>query len=628
MRRLSGILLAVMMSVTCSAQLDLKALKEQSQADAMNRKAESEAGLSRRRQNWDAFLEQRKEEWGRIVSKRDLEWTDFLSDSEWTVFEDFLKFERPQRQKPVVMPEAEPLPEPEPGVPVIPKNEPIVVPQDSIVISYPLLPIIIKEPVAVVPTVIEPVKEPQKPVIEPVKEPVTEPVKELEEPVTEPVTEPAKEPVTEPVKEPEKVAEPEKPVRDVPVITPPIIVPPVITPPVITPPVTVPDDGNELRKEIEKQPDALPCKPSEPDDGLRTAAFAFYGNSQKVMYDTTVKNFKFSKFGQKDIANFWKETSETNYTPTVEKLLEAKDEIGLSDWGFYMFVNEFAKSVFSSKDVALLYTWFLLVRAGFDVKVGYTNTSFVLMLPSETVLYEIDCIAIDGKRYYVIQSGAGSGVRTYRGSYAGGNQLGVEQRQSLTLGGNLAERNVTFKFKKKEYSMSFSYDPDLIEYYKALPQAQFEVFFNSSPSDALKESIARNLKPVVSEMNMPDAMNFLLRFVQLSLPYKTDPEQFGKEKYFYADELFAYPYCDCEDRSVLYTYLVHTLLGVDAVGTEFPGHMATAVSVDYPVDGVSYDINGRKFIMADPTYMNSSVGQCIPKYETTAPKIHLINFAE
>ena len=41
--------------------------------------------------------------------------------------------------------------------------------------------------------------------------------------------------------------------------------------------------------------------------------------------------------------------------------------------------------------------------------------------------------------------------------------------------------------------------------------------------------------------------------------------------------LFYYPYCDCEDRSVLYSYLVRNLLKLDVVLLDYPNHIATAV---------------------------------------------------
>ena len=43
------------------------------------------------------------------------------------------------------------------------------------------------------------------------------------------------------------------------------------------------------------------------------------------------------------------------------------------------------------------------------------------------------------------------------------------------------------------------------------------------------------------------------------------------------DEPLFYPYSDCEDHSVLFAYLVRELPGLEVIGLDYPGHVATAV---------------------------------------------------
>ena len=80
-----------------------------------------------------------------------------------------------------------------------------------------------------------------------------------------------------------------------------------------------------------------------------------------------------------------------------------------------------------------------------------------------------------------------------------------------------------------------------------------------------------------------DAVNVLLRFVQTGFSYLTDSEQFGREKFMFPEETLSYPYSDCEDRSFLFAYLVSSLLGLDVIGLDYPGHVATAVKFSSPV---------------------------------------------
>ena len=84
-------------------------------------------------------------------------------------------------------------------------------------------------------------------------------------------------------------------------------------------------------------------------------------------------------------------------------------------------------------------------------------------------------------------------------------------------------------------------------------------------SDEVASSILPPLQDAIQGKTETDAANILLNFVQTAFLYQTDHEQFGYEKPFFVEETFYYPYCDCEDRAVLYAYLVKELLGLDIV---------------------------------------------------------------
>ena len=510
MKRVLGLLILCALPLSGNAQLDLNALKRESDSKAQQRKNESDAFLSSRKLKWDEFLKARGEEWAKVSSNRDIAWTDFLSGSEWEVFDDFLRNKQPEKPKPVVEPkvETEPVSKPKP--------QPVILPDNAVV----------------------------KPAVVP---------------------------------------------------------------------------------EVKPEPAPLPIKPTENKPG-NTARFSFYGREVSIAYDPSLKSFSANMYSQKEISDFWKTTSAADYSNSIVQLLEEKEKIGLNDWGYYLFVSSFSKQMYFNENCARLLTWFILVRSGLDARVGYNDGGVVLLLPTQTSLYDMSYVKIDGVNYYVINNSTGNGVHTCPGSYADGRQFDFNQRKPLKLGGKNSVRSLSFEFNGQSYSMDFNYDADLAEYYKALPQAQFEVFFSAAPSDQLKKSITANLKPIIQGMDKPTALDFLLQFVQLSFPYKTDPQQFGYEKYFYADELFFYPYCDCEDRSVLFAYLAHELMGYDVVGTEFPEHMATAVEVDYQVNGTKYRVGTHTYTVADPTYMRASVGQCMSRYENTTPIIHKIDY--
>jgi hypothetical protein len=125
-------------------------------------------------------------------------------------------------------------------------------------------------------------------------------------------------------------------------------------------------------------------------------------------------------------------------------------------------------------------------------------------------------------------------------------------------------------------------------------------------------------------MSETEAVNFLLRFVQTSFSYKTDDRQFGRENYLFPEETIFYPYSDCEDRSVLFAWLVRRLLSLEVIGLNYPGHVATAVQLKNSIDGDYVSHDGKRYTVADPTFINATAGMTMPEFKKTRPEIILI----
>jgi hypothetical protein len=137
--------------------------------------------------------------------------------------------------------------------------------------------------------------------------------------------------------------------------------------------------------------------------------------------------------------------------------------------------------------------------------------------------------------------------------------------------------------------------------------------------------VKRSLYPVLRNQivgkSEQDAANLLLNFVQFAFQYKIDEEQFGYERPLFADETFFYPFSDCEDRAILYSVLVRELLGLEVVLLHYPGHLATAVHFNEAVQGDYLMIDGRKFLVCDPTYIGAPIGITMEEYKQTQAKV-------
>jgi len=81
-----------------------------------------------------------------------------------------------------------------------------------------------------------------------------------------------------------------------------------------------------------------------------------------------------------------------------------------------------------------------------------------------------------------------------------------------------------------------------------------------------------------------------------------------------------FPYNDCEDRAILFAWLVRELTGLKVVGLLYPGHMTTGVAIkQVKTDYSSIDFQGNRYVIADPTYIGASVGTAMPSYVRLKP---------
>jgi hypothetical protein len=130
------------------------------------------------------------------------------------------------------------------------------------------------------------------------------------------------------------------------------------------------------------------------------------------------------------------------------------------------------------------------------------------------------------------------------------------------------------------------------------------------------------MKKYINGKKASQAINFVLNMVQKSFDYKRDQQQFGKEKVMFAEETLFYKSSDCEDRAVLFAYLIKKLFDISVVGIKYKNHMATGLYI--PLQGDHVNIHGRRYVIADPTYTNANVGEAMPKYRSVKPESFIV----
>jgi hypothetical protein len=370
-------------------------------------------------------------------------------------------------------------------------------------------------------------------------------------------------------------------------------------------------------------------KPLEEDINLRTVSFDFFGETISVNYN---KNFKISfrnNINNQSIAEFWQSLASQPHQNIVDQLSKTSDNLQLNDWGTALLFDQFSRELQGSNQYnqssRQLTSWFLLVKAGFNARVAYNEQVFLLM-PSKQNLFSTTFFTLDNERFYSVslneKSMTPGKVFTYKGNHLDGQRnLDFSEPNNFSANKNKIERKLSFNYGPEHYEINIQYPRDMVNYFSTFPQLDLSNYFSAGMPKETAYSLLSQLKPIVEGQSEIEAVNRLLRFVQTAFEYKTDDDQFQQENYLFPLETLHYPYSDCEDRAALFAWLTESLLNLDVVIVDFPGHIATAVEFSQPIKGDSWMLNGKSYTIADPTYVNANAGMTMPQYQGKAPKL-------
>lgn len=357
---------------------------------------------------------------------------------------------------------------------------------------------------------------------------------------------------------------------------------------------------------------------------------SFFGSNLTLPFDRKFV-IKLRSTRETDVGDYWIRLADADFLLLVYVCRLIMDALGLNDWGYYQLVEKVAKQLYpaGTENEQTIFRAFILDETGYDVRIARNTATgkLVLMSVYESVLYSTPFLNISGKKYYIPGAANQSGNISSYPSYAKDDKRRIDLKISQPL--RLKSETGIFGIAADVIGtpLRITYNRNAIDFYKTVPLTDMNVYFNSCGSVDIGQSLEATLKPVLEKMKEADAAGLLLQLMHHAFAYKTDMEQFGYERPFFFEELFAYPYSDCEDRSVLFAYLVRQLLGLQVVGLKYPGHMATAVRFTGGVNGRYVSFEGGDYIVCDPTYINAPIGQCMEQYRAVSPGLITMDYS-
>ena len=367
-------------------------------------------------------------------------------------------------------------------------------------------------------------------------------------------------------------------------------------------------------------------KPSAPTGELFTASsdkqmVNFCG--QKVYVDKSLKGVcSIGNMRENAIADAYEAMCKADYKVLVDDCRKVKKELNLNDWGIFLFVREASKTLCTDENAAVVMQQFLLNELGYKSKMARRadRNQMLLFVAADCQVYGHPYFTKDGLNYYNLTSNESCQFyMCQEDSPKAKSKLNMQVNHAPALNAGMV--NSVHKNRSGSVAVSVDVPKSLMEFYGSMPQCDYSVYVNAEVNPSVASKVLSTLAPLVNGKGEAEAANLLINFVQTGFQYATDQEQFGYEKPFFVEELFYYPYCDCEDRSVLYSYLVRNLLKLDVVLLDYPNHIATAVCFNENVSGDFVTVGGKKYVVCDPTYIGASIGKAMPQFKNVAAKV-------
>jgi hypothetical protein len=360
------------------------------------------------------------------------------------------------------------------------------------------------------------------------------------------------------------------------------------------------------------------------EDFGRIEVFDFYGQKPSVITPPKLPEI-ISPINSKQIDSFFEQVAKFEQLPVlVQQLQRIKNDLILNDWAYLQLVRTASARISPNPEECDLLSWIILIKSGFNVKVGFNKNTIFLLFPSKQKIFG-RYFLIGDIPYYIAGNFPDDlpfpPLTIHKADYERNGLLSMKISNSPSLGENFKGRSLSFR----KHIMNIQQEINRIDFYGNYPVCDLEVYFSAPLSVELQDSLNHFFKPILSTLDIKQKVSVLLEFAQKAFEYKTDYEQFKKEKYFFSDEVFYYPYSDCEDRAVLFSKLISLFTDLDCIGLNYPGHVNTAVAFPFEMEGDFVTYKSKKYFVCDPTYINAPIGLLPEKFRGMNPKIVLID---
>lgn len=395
-----------------------------------------------------------------------------------------------------------------------------------------------------------------------------------------------------------------------------------------------------------KQPEPLAEVKEETFRANNYMSFKVFGTECKVRMGENCR-FKLNDVSSDAVADVIRdEFPKPQYDNMLYDCLQERKRHDFSDWAYYQMLLALTRQFYGEgTNEAVLAQAFLYSQSGYKMRLAHDKDHLYMLAATRHFIYNKLFYSLDGDWYFMLDGKQSEQLGICQASFPKESSLSLQisaaQRFEMNPTG---ERTLTSR-KNPDFSFTIHSNKNYIDFLGTYPSSTVNnnfmtrwAMYANTPLDVdIREQLYPQIKVKLAGKTEEQAVQELLWWMHGNVDlegviqspncflYRYDEDVWGVDRAFFAEETLFYPYCDCEDRSILLSHLVRDLVGLDVVLVYYPGHLAMAVNFNDPVRGDYVILDGRKFVICDPTYIGSVVGETMPMVKDEPTTVILLN---
>ncbi len=340
-----------------------------------------------------------------------------------------------------------------------------------------------------------------------------------------------------------------------------------------------------------------------------TTLVDFYGHNVRITFDKQLSHLQFYTYDQREIDVKLGYYRNANLTASAYSLRKNILYYRLDGAATTILADKYATQITKSKNSnqQVFVKYLMMKELGFDVILTKTGTKLNCLGNLSFTPGRYIFIRYNGKNYkdldFKNRKNYGKHL-IYRDAKRTIKRIQRNTRSVPAINARQSSKRIQFTFGKEKHTITAQSNQSVTEFLGDLPL--FEVgreFTQIQMSNAMDSTLMKYLRAEIYDKEVQEQVRFLLAFVQQVVPYGSDYDKYGEERFYYPEETIMASSADCEDKAMLLAYLCRDILHLNTVALYFQKneHLSLGIEIpNYDPHG-SFGYKGKRYVSCEPT---------------------------